>query len=321
MTTVTALIPCYNAEAYLAEAIEGVLAQTRAPDEILVVDDCSTDGSRAVAERFASRGVRLLSTPRNGGGSVARNVGIRAASGEIIASCDADDRWEPDHLSTVVGLLERHPEAAVAFSRIRWFGGPGWGDWPVFLAENEPADAFLALMRSNIVPHPAQAFRRHAVLAVGGYDEALRTVEDWDLWLRVARRHPFVASHRITVNYRSHPGQVSKDVRPLLTVGYRSRHEAWRAAAREQPALGARAAEVFRAAWNDEMTAAWQQRDDARFAFLLEMAALVPGSEGASARWRRNWRLLWPVRSAAIALGRPLVRAARRLVGRRPRGA
>src|SRR4051794_6385105 len=115
---ITAIIPCYNAEPFLAEAIESVLCQTRPVGEIIVVDDCSTDESVRVASRY---GVKLLRTGCNSGHATARNLGIAAAQGELIAWLDADDRWEPHHCETVCGLLDRFPEAAVAYSAVQCF--------------------------------------------------------------------------------------------------------------------------------------------------------------------------------------------------------
>jgi glycosyltransferase involved in cell wall biosynthesis len=110
---ITALVPCFNAERYLDEAIASIRAQTRPVDQIIVVDDCSTDASRIVAKRH---GVVLVQTPVNSGHATARNLGIAAADGDVIAWLDADDYWAPNHVETVVGLLERFPQAAVAFS-------------------------------------------------------------------------------------------------------------------------------------------------------------------------------------------------------------
>src|SRR5687768_8248493 len=118
-STVSVVIPCHNGEAFLEETLLSVRAQLRQPDEIIVVDDASTDGSAEIARRL---GATCIPTGVNVGLPAARNFGIRHARGSLIALLDADDVWLPDHLRSVVDLLERHPETGVGFGRVRLFG-------------------------------------------------------------------------------------------------------------------------------------------------------------------------------------------------------
>ncbi len=298
MNAVTALIPCYNAAAYLPNAIASVRAQTRPVDEIIVIDDCSTDGS---AELATSLGVRVVSTDRNSGPSRSRNLGIEAARGDIVAFLDADDWWEPDHIEIVVGLLERFPEADVAFARVRRVGD--WrGESAIFIPENQALDVFWTCVHDNIVPQMGVAVRRATRQSIGGYDETMRHAEDYDLWLRCARRHRFVCSHRLTANYRGHGQQASVNRLRLIRGAYDARHRMWQELARSEPPVADRMAADIRGTWKRLLTEAWFSRDRAYLEGALGFAALVPGSAPIERRWRWRTRLLWPVWRPALAV-------------------
>ena len=108
MPSVSVIIAAYNAEAFIGRAIASALAQTLPPREILVVDDCSTDGTRAVLEAAARENpmIRVIAMPRNGGPSAARNAGIAQARGDWVAVLDADDAFAPTRLATLVAFAE-----------------------------------------------------------------------------------------------------------------------------------------------------------------------------------------------------------------------
>lgn len=122
---VSVVIPVRDAERYLGEALGSVAAQTRPADEVVVVDDGSRDGSVAVAERF---GARVLRTERPGSGSAAaRNRGIEAASGDLLAFLDADDLWEPDKLERQTRTLRERPDVDLVFGAVRQFASAELG--------------------------------------------------------------------------------------------------------------------------------------------------------------------------------------------------
>src|SRR4051812_12252844 len=102
MLSISAVVPCYNGEVFLAEALESISRQSRRVDEIIVVDDGSTDRSAEVAESW---GATVIRQPNRGEGA-ARNRGIEAAKGDVIAWLDADDLWRPRHIEVVAGMLE-----------------------------------------------------------------------------------------------------------------------------------------------------------------------------------------------------------------------
>ncbi len=109
--TVSVVVPCYRCAATVERAVASVLGQSQPPLEVLLVDDASADGTGAVLERLArDPRVRVISLPRNGGASVARNAGWDAARGELVAFLDADDSWHPRKLEIQLAFMRRHPE-------------------------------------------------------------------------------------------------------------------------------------------------------------------------------------------------------------------
>ena len=202
--TISAVIPCFNASAYLEEALESVKNQTRPVHEIVVVDDGSVDGSAELAERC---GARVIRHARNRGEGVARNTGWRAATGNAIAWLDADDSWRPNHVEVGAALLERYPEVACAFSSVQRFG---LDDQIVsgLVPSGEPCELLQSAFQSWLHTSLASIIRCSALEEVGGYDEA-RIGTDFDMWLRLAHHNLFVASPEVTANWRWHEGQMS----------------------------------------------------------------------------------------------------------------
>lgn len=218
MLRISVVIPCYNGEAFLDEALGSVAAQTRAADEVIVVDDGSTDGSVDIAARWDAVVVRQS----NLGDGAARNAGVRKASGNVIAFLDADDRWLPQHLSVVTGLLDRAPTAVGAFGAAQRFGSRSeliLGCVP----PGPPAMVLDAAFRNWLHIPTASIVRREEYLAVGGCDEGDRSSVDFDLWLRLAALHPFVATHEVTVEWRMHPAQQSSTPWRQTAAVYRFR--------------------------------------------------------------------------------------------------
>ncbi|MFL5578504.1 MAG: glycosyltransferase family 2 protein [Gemmatimonadaceae bacterium] len=297
---VSVVIPSYNVASYLPQALESVHAQTRPVDEVIVVDDGSTDGSTEVARRHGAVCVR---TPVNGGPAAARNLGTRAASGDVVAYLDGDDFWEPTHCAETVGLLERFPEAAVAFGRVRKIGGETRAPDPELdLPAGTPTDALLSLVVYNTVPQSGAVVRRAAVLEAGGYDERMRYSEDYDLWLRLARRHPFVCTQEITTNYRVHPAQATQAVEKLMRGGWEARRRLWESYAGAPAEERARVAAALSRAWELDLRLAWRNCDRAMLDVVLAQRDVVPDSAASFERWDRRARRFWSFWVPAIAV-------------------
>lgn len=206
---VSVVIPSYNYGAFVAETVESALAQTVRPHEVIVVDDGSTDDTRARLAPYADR-VRYVHQA-NRGLSAARNHGIAEATGDWIALLDADDLWHPEKTALQLRALERYPEARL----IGAAAGPR--DLPERLpAESaiRPLDVLAFLLRAPFAPSSA-LIRRDCFDVVGGFDEQLRAVEDRDMWLRIAVDHPAILVETPCWWYRLHPGQMSKRTRAM----------------------------------------------------------------------------------------------------------
>ena len=203
--TVSVVVPCYNGERFVGEAIESALAQTHAPAEVIVADDESADRSVRVASSFGPR-VRVIRCA-HGGVSAARNAGIAAASSDLIASLDADDVWERDKLEHQLPRFADPSVGLVYGQRVR-FGGQSKVDvpWPVALPEG---DVFERLYFWCFVPCSSVVFRRRPFLELGGFDTQLSITADFDAWLRLAVSWKFAAVGRVVCRYRRHDDQMT----------------------------------------------------------------------------------------------------------------
>ncbi len=187
MPAVSVVMPAYNVAPYIGEAIGSVLAQSFTDFELLVVDDGSTDDSRAIAEEYArqDRRIRVLRKP-NGGISSARNLGLQAASGAFIAILDSDDVWLPDFLRTQVAILEAQLGIDIVTANAWFLGsrldGQPARPWP----DTRPAPDLAQMLADEEAVFVMSVFRRKVYETIGEFDEALRTNEDYDYWLRAA---------------------------------------------------------------------------------------------------------------------------------------
>jgi glycosyltransferase involved in cell wall biosynthesis len=167
---VSVVIPAYQAEKYLAEALESALAQDYGAFELIVVDDGSTDRTAEIA---AVHGVRVHSQP-NAGPAAARNAGLALARGELMTILDADDRWPPERLSRQVAHLREHPSDGMVMGLTEVFVTP---------SESRPAHYPRIADSGPYHGHPSTSlFRREVFELVGPFDESLRLSEDLD-WL------------------------------------------------------------------------------------------------------------------------------------------
>lgn len=173
---VSVVITVFDQAAYLGDAIESALDQTYEPVEVVVVDDASTDGSGAVAERFADRATVLHQPSRSGIGA-ARNAGIDATTGQVLGFLDADDRFPPDRIERMVEVLEREPGIDAVFGQVREFLSPE-------LTEEQRASLRPAHERITGRLPPAMLIRRDAFEAVGAYDDTLRVGVGMDWFAR-----------------------------------------------------------------------------------------------------------------------------------------
>jgi glycosyltransferase involved in cell wall biosynthesis len=219
MPRASVVVSHYDRQTLLLEALESIAAQTFRDFEVIVVNDHGAD-SRSLVEDFAARhtgtfAVRYDHRPANAGVAATRNHGVALASGELIACLDDDDLWRPDHLESLVRVLDAHPEAGLAY-----------GDAEVCRMETAPAGwrqaetITLAVpfdlddLRSNdfIVPG-GMIVRRSLYDAVGSFDETLSVSDDWDWLLRASAMTRFVRLPRVVVTVRIWPDQSNLSAR------------------------------------------------------------------------------------------------------------
>lgn len=213
---VTIVIVTFDQAHFLGEAIESALAQDHAPIEVLVVDDGSTDNAGRIAERYPT--VRYL-RQENRGLPAARNAGLAGAEGAYVVFLDADDRLLPHAVAAGLHHLRDRADCAFVSGRHRFIGIDGaiYGDWHTHVPS---ADHYRQLLRSNYISMGAAVlFRRSVFAAVGGFDESLDASEDYELYLRIARRFAVCAHGEVVAEYRRTGLGMSGDhARMLRTV-------------------------------------------------------------------------------------------------------
>lgn len=180
---VSILIPCYNAECWIAQAIESALAQTWPEKEVIVVDDGSTDGSLEVIKRFDGR-IRWESGP-NRGGNVARNRLLELSTGEWVQYLDADDYLLPDKIEKQMDILFRNPKTDILFGPILLERCTETGSQRELLPIPEPHDEWILLARWYLPQTGSPLWRRQAILDVNGWKPEQPCCQEHELYLRL----------------------------------------------------------------------------------------------------------------------------------------
>ena len=212
--TISVILPVYNTEAYVREAVESILAQSFTDFELIIINDGSTDGSGAILRELAARDARILlvERPHNEGAASARNKALEMARADLIALMDADDVSIPERFALQHARMVQDPELAVlgSFMHIMDKEGNiiGLDEYPL----TPKAAAHYMEYNRCPVAHPAVIMRRDAVLKAGGYRKAfLSYAEDYDLWLRMSDLGYAIANlPQPLLNYRWHGANVSE---------------------------------------------------------------------------------------------------------------
>ncbi len=192
MKTVSIIIPTYNREHLLCRAAQSVLDQTYQDFELIIIDDGSTDNTKQVVESFSDERVKYIQHGKNKGGAAARNTGIKAAKGEYIAFQDSDDEWLPEKLEKQMMAFETAaPEVGVVYVGCHRLENNKKNLLPSSKVAQKEGDIFSALLKENFVAMPAVLVKRGCFERAGMFDENFSPIEDWELFLRMARDFQF----------------------------------------------------------------------------------------------------------------------------------
>lgn len=217
---VTVLMPVYNGEKYLREAIESILDQTFTDFEFLIINDGSTDGSVGIVESYKDRRIRLVHNEKNLGLIASLNRGMELARGEYIARMDCDDISLPLRLEKQVVFMDAHPEIGVC------------GSWAKVIDENGNVNGSIKALTGKSIKrlcwrpspfiHPT-CIIRSSLLKENRYSEGYPHAEDYELWLRLSKKTVFFNLKDYLLYYRIHLGNVTNRDRILqLTNSYKA---------------------------------------------------------------------------------------------------
>jgi len=194
-TTISVILPTRNRQATIAAAARSVLGQSYAPLELLIVDDGSTDNTARIVSALDDPRIRYLPQARSRGAAAARNIGIEQARGEWIAFQDSDDRWHPDKLAHQIdalthagnqvsvcchGFLRKNAARTIYIPKAGWHIRPGYRNY------------LKPLLFGSFITTQALLVKKELLTAVGGFDERLPRLQDWDLAIRLAAAADFI---------------------------------------------------------------------------------------------------------------------------------
>ena len=297
---VSVLMPAYNREAFIREAVESVLRQTYTDFEVVAVDDGSSDGTVAVLEELARRDgrVRVIKAGRLGlvGAS---NETVRHARGELLARLDADDVAMPSRLEKQVAYMDSHPECVVVGGQMEIMDSVGhFKRMKTVPTEHEQIDGFHMAGQGSAIMNSTAMMRGAAVREVGGYRHRFEICDDLDLWMRLAEKGRLANLPEVFVRYREHDANISRQREGWVR---RRTHGAVRAAERRRKTGRINATE---------------------YAVRLAVRLGEMGKARGIAWWgvcrRPVNRTAW--RMAAFAMFGPTVRAMRKCCGPKPKG-
>jgi glycosyltransferase involved in cell wall biosynthesis len=211
-TSIAVVIPVYNGGAFIHQTLASVVAQSRPVDQVIIVDDCSTDDSLVRVKEWADRlPITVVEMPANGGVSAARNAGLARVESDLVALLDADDIWLPDHVELAAAAHERHG-GIISAGAFFWYPGGALRPYHQHLrlkVPKRPERQLDALLERNFV-FISSLLRTEDLLGAGGF-RSPDTVEDWDLWVRlVAGGLTVTQLERATVLYRRHLGNATR---------------------------------------------------------------------------------------------------------------
>ncbi len=219
---ISIIMPVYNVEKYVGDAIRSVLSQSYQNFELIVVDDCSPDGSRAVVDSFSDPRIRIVRHETNKGLAGARNSGIEAASAgsNFLALLDSDDIMTPFRLENQMRFMERNPDVALSAGYLRILSQDSEENGRIHKSPIDVSAANASLIFGNPFPPSTWMLRRNA-LPTGGFRH--QYAEDYDFLVRVSLTHRLAIMSEVLFDYRLHPGSIMR-----TTALEKKKQDIWR---------------------------------------------------------------------------------------------
>lgn len=224
---VSIVVPTFNRAHLLPRAISSILSQTFSDFEIIIVDDASTDNTSEVVKTFKDSRIKYIPLSKNGGGGYARNQGIKAAHGELVAFLDSDDEWMPEKLELQVAKLQESQNSHVSVVYCQGYEKNATRQIISSVVVKE-GDVFDDLLKGWLPPTTSLFMvKRRALIEVGGFDESLPSSQDYDLWLSLAKaNHHFIGVDKPLIIRYIHGEQIGTNVSAKLK-GYQIFKHKW----------------------------------------------------------------------------------------------
>lgn len=209
---VTVLMPVYNAEAYLREAMDSILVQTYRDFEFLIIDDGSTDASSEIIKSYSDNRIKLIQQ-KNSGVSGALNTGLQAAQGKFIVRFDADDIALPHRIETQMQFMMANPDYVLAGSDVDYITETGTYIFTYQNTGHSDSEIRTRIYQKNPIIHSAVIAHRDVMLACGGYDALAHTFEDHLLWINLLSHGKVCNLNTVLIQVRLNPQSVTSDER------------------------------------------------------------------------------------------------------------
>ena len=206
---ISVIMPVYNGERYIREAVESVLHQTFSDWELIIVNDSSTDGTEKILESFSDPRIKVLKNNRNLGSVGSRNKAFLVARGEFIAILDADDIAMPARFEEQVKFLRFHPDVGLVASLVKIIGEDGVQIGRVMKDITPPEKAPMKILFHNFLAFSSVMMRKDAMPEIP-FDENAVPVEDVALYLKILPHSKFATLPKVLTSYRSHDKGISK---------------------------------------------------------------------------------------------------------------
>lgn len=241
MTTISVIIPAYNAQHTIVETVQSVQQQTFKDIEIIVINDGSTDQTSNTVKSIEDSRIRVFDYS-NGGVSTARNRGIAQANGKYISFIDADDLWTTDKLEKQLAALQKNPQAGVAYSWIAiMLDKKDNSEEASFFSGRKVSfegNIYSQLLLENFIANGSNILaKREAIAAIGEFNSSLQPCEDWDFYLRLAANYRYVLVPEFQILYRKSLGTLSTNGLNIEASGLKVIEKTYRIAPKKLQSL------------------------------------------------------------------------------------